>query len=90
MPMSADEAVETIARHEDAAHHLATEELAPYTAQRQAAEAAIREAFEVRDRAREELARMEALARQNGGLPFASAERQIALVKRILGEEGSA
>jgi hypothetical protein len=50
---------------------------------------AIREAFEVRDRAREELARMEALARQNGGLPFASAERQIALVKRILGEEGS-
>ncbi len=52
-------------------------------------EAAIREAFEVRDRAREELARMEALARQNGGLPFASAERQIALVKRILGEEGS-
>jgi hypothetical protein len=57
---------------------------------RQAAEAAIYEAFEVRDRAREELARMEALARQNGGLPFASAERQIALVKRILGEEGSA
>jgi hypothetical protein len=55
-----------------------------------AAEAAIREAFEVRDRARAELARMEALAQQNGGLPFASAERQITLLKRILGEEGSA
>lgn len=34
MPMSAEEVIEAIARHEDAAHHLTTEELAQHAERR--------------------------------------------------------
>lgn len=91
MPMSADEAVEAIARHEDAAHHLTSEELAPYTAHRQAAEAAIREAFAIADRARAELEKLEATMVVLWGEAelWVTETAQRDLLKRILGEEGS-
>jgi|LSQX01.1.fsa_nt_gb hypothetical protein len=51
MPMSAEEVIEAIARHEDAAHHLTTEELAPHAERRRTAEARIRLAFAVLEEA---------------------------------------
>ena len=53
------------------------------------AEAAIREAFEVRDRAREELARAKRVQEESAGLQFARVEMRVNMLKRILGEEGS-
>jgi hypothetical protein len=77
MPMTADEVCRALIHEADRMEGFYAEE-----------EAAIREAFEVRDRAREELARAKRVQEESAGLQFARVEMRVNMLKRILGEEG--
>jgi hypothetical protein len=91
MPMSADEAIRAIVDQIDLEHHnIAMMDARERRSRRAAAEAAIREAFAIADRARAELERLEAehpVPLQQLANP---AHALIVTLRRILGEEGSA